>query len=129
MHWLIILYFIELGYSPFYDSLNVTPENNNSIIRDESVMYINLSMEIELFKYIFVGGMAKNYFQRKDNNYSFHPFEVDYLFKAGLRYKNIELGFRHFCLHPVRPYEMYYHPQGSTDSSYEEFYIRISNEY
>ena len=127
MNWLILLYFIELGYSPFYESLNVY-DNYYSRIESENVLYINLDVEIRILDYIFVGGAVKTYMHGTDN-YNFWPFESDYLFKAGLRFKNLEVGFRHFCLHPVRPYEMYYQPQGSTDGAYEEFYIRISSEF
>lgn len=127
MNWLILLYFIELGYSPFYESANKFVDF--SYIKNENVYFITLDIEAELLKYIFIGGAVKTYFQDRINSKSYLPFEADYLFKAGLRYKNIELGFRHLCLHPVRPYEMYYQPQGSTDGAYEEFYIRISGRF
>ena len=126
MNWLILLYFLELGYSPFYDSRNAS-EIDNIRIRNESVYYITLDTEVIILNHLFIGGAVKTYFQDQINDYSYFPFEADYLFKAGFRYKNLELGFRHLCLHPVRPYEMYYQPQGSTDGAYEEFYIRISN--
>ncbi len=128
MNWLILLYFIELGYSPFYDSRNVSAMDNIRI-RNESVYYITLDAEIVILDHLFIGGAVKTYFQDDAIDYTFLPFEADYLFKAGIRLNNLELGFRHFCLHPVRPYEMYYQPQGSTDGSYEEFYIRISSEF
>ena len=124
MTWLILLYFIELGYSPFYGSLNT-----NDYLQDQNIYYINMDAEVIILDHLFIGGAVKTYFNDKSDSYMFSPFEADYLFKAGLRYKNIEIGFKHFCLHPVRPYEMYYQPQGSTDASYEEFYIRISNNY
>ena len=126
MNWLILLYFLELGYAPFYQSLNVLPVDNKKI-KNESVMYITIDAEIIVLEHLFIGGAVKTYFQDDATDYSYIPVEADYLFKAGFRYKNLELGFRHLCLHPVRPYEMYYQPQGSTDGSYEEFYIRISN--
>ena len=122
MNWLILLYFLEFGYSPFYGSLNT-----NTLFVDQNVYYITMDAEIIILDYLFIGGAVKTYFQDDASNYSYFPFEADYLFKAGLRFKNLELGFRHFCLHPVRPYEMYYQSQGSTDGGYEEFYIRISN--
>ena len=127
MNWLILLYFIELGYSPFYQSLNVMEESSR--INAENIYYITLDAEVVILDHLFIGGAVKTYFQDLKNNKSYYPFEADYLFKAGLRFKNIEAGFRHFCLHPVRPYEMYYQPQGSTDGAYEEFYIRISSEF
>ena len=126
MNWLILLYFIELGYSPFYDSINVMDESNIRI-RTENTYYITLDTEVVILDHLFIGGAVKTYFNDKLESYDFSPFESDYLFKAGLRFNNLEVGFRHFCLHPVRPYEMYYQPQGSTDGSYEEFYIRISS--
>ena len=126
MNWLILLYFLELGYSPFYDSRNVTPVDNIRI-KTDSVLYVTLDTEIVVFDHFFIGGAVKTYMKNKATDRSFLPFETDYLLKAGLRYKNLELGFRHFCLHPVRPYEMYYQPQGSADGAYEEFYIRISS--
>jgi len=126
MNWIILLYFLELGYSPFYGSLNSLPVEEIQIV-NENVYYIILDAEVIILDYLFIGGAVKTYFQDQADDYSYHPFESDYLFKAGLRYKNLELGFRHLCLHPVRPYEMYYQPQSSTDGSYEELYIRISN--
>lgn len=128
MNWLILLYFIELGYSPFYESLNSLPADN-SYVRNENVFYITFDVEIVIFDHLSIGGAVKTYFQNQIDDYSFYPFEADYLLKAKFKYKILELGFRHFCLHPVRPYEMYYPSQGSTDGSYEEFYIRISSEF
>ena len=127
MNWLILLYFIELGYSPFYDSRNVM-DDSNTRIRTENTYYITLDTEVVILDHLFIGGAIKTYIHSTDS-YDYFPFEADYLFKAGIRLNNLELGFRHFCLHPVRPYEMYYQPQGSTDGAYEEFYIRISSEF
>lgn len=127
MNWLVLLYFLKLGYSPFYDSRNVMPVSNIRI-RSEDIYFITLDAEAVLLANIFIGGTVKTYMQNEVGK-NFFPIESDYLFKVGLRYKNIEMGFRHFCLHPVRPYEMYYQPQGSTDASYEEFYIKISGEF
>ena len=126
MNWLILLYFIELGYSPFYQSLNVMEESSR--INAENIYYITLDAEVVILDHLFVGGAVKTYIHSTDS-YDYFPFEADYLFKAGLRFGPLEAGFRHFCLHPVRPYEMYYQPQGSTDGAYEEFYIRISSEF
>ena len=124
MNWLILLYFIELGYAPYYGTLN-----NSVQLQDENIFYINLDAEVVMLDYLFIGGSVKTYINNKPDDYKFMPFESDYMFRAGLRYKNIEAGFRHFCLHPVRPFEMYYEPQGSTNASYEEFYIRIKRKW
>ena len=123
MSWLILLYFLELGYAPFYGSLNTS-----EIFLDQNIFYTNMDAEVIILDHLFIGGAVKTYIHSTDS-YDYFPFEADYLFKAGIRLNNLELGFRHLCLHPVRPYEMYYQPQGSTDGAYEEFYIRISSEF
>ena len=128
MNWLILLYFLEFGYSPFYGSLNTLPPDQ-ILVQDEKIFYTTFDAEVVILNTVFIGGAVKTYFQDIINDYSFYPSEVDYIFRAGIRYKNIEIGAKYFCLHPVRPNEMYYQPQGSTDGSYEEFYIRISNEF
>ena len=94
MNWLILLYFIELGYSPFYDSRNAI-EIDNIGIRNESTYYITLDAEVVLFDHLFIGGAIKTYI-KDTNTYEFWPFESDYILKTGLRFKNLELGFRHF---------------------------------
>ena len=103
MNWLVLLYFLELGYAPFYGGANI-----NELFVDQNVFYVNMEMESIILNHIFIGGALKTYVTDKKGSYSFVPFEADYLFKVGFRYKNLELGFRHLCLHPVRPYEMYY---------------------
>ena len=76
MNWLILLYFIELGYSPFYTSLNVTPVDQLRIT-NEAVYYISLGMEIFIFNNLFIGGAVKTYYQNLQDKLSYHPFEVD----------------------------------------------------
>ena len=124
MNWLILLFAFEIGFAPTYDSENVVV-SENSIIINEDIFYTSFEVEAIIYDYLFVGGSVKTYVQDMKLSKTFYPFELDSFFNAGLRYKNIELGFKHFCLHPVRPYEMYYEPQGSNNAAYEEFYIRI----
>ena len=123
MSWLVLLYFIELGFSPYYNSLNVV-DNVPDRSFSENTMYVTFDAELVINKYVFVGGAIKTYMKIEDM-FNYYPFEANYLFKAGLRYKNIEAGFRHWCGHGVRPWPIAYQPRGSTDGSYEEFYIRL----
>ena len=126
MNWLILLYFIELGYSPFYDSGNMY-SSEYDYIRDESVYYIALDTELVFFNHFFIGGVVKTYIQDNQNSISYLPFESNYLFRTGFRYKHIEIGFKHGCGHGISPWPQSYKSQGYSDYSYEEFYIRISN--
>jgi hypothetical protein len=126
MNWILLLFALELGYSPLYESLNSTPLGTENI-RIENNIYITLETEIKIKNIFFIGGSVKTYFNPMIKSKTFWPFENNYMFKTGLRYKNLEIGFRHLCLHPVKPWESYLQPISSTDGSYEEFYIRISS--
>lgn len=124
MNWLILLYFLELGYSPFYQSVNVLPDRYESI-RNENVYYIDFDAEVLMFNHFFIGGSSKTFIQPDNEGYSFYPIQNDYLFKTGFRYKNIQVGFNHFCTHPGRSAGII--SRGTAYGGYEEFYIRISN--
>ena len=84
MNWLILFYFIELGYSPFYESGNMYSEEYD-YIKNESVYYVTLDTELVLFNYLFIGGAVKTYIQDNENSISYLPFEANYLFRTGLR--------------------------------------------
>lgn len=122
MNWLILLYFIELGYSPFYQSLNILP-SDYEFIRNENVYYIHFDVEVVLFDHIFIGGSIKTFIQPDATGYEFFPIENDYLFKAGLRFKNIEAGFRYQCNHPGDSAGV--QSQGKSYGGFEELYIRL----
>jgi len=126
MNWLILLYFIELGYSPFYNSLNVLPNTYEQIL-NENVYYIEFDAEVILLDYIFIGGAFKTFIQPNNRDYDFFPIENNYLFKTGLRYKKLEAGFRHLYIHPGLSSGVV--SQGQSFGAYEEFYIRISSEF
>ena len=124
MNWLALFFAIELGFAPIYKNLNVTPLNAELDIT-ENIGYVLFDAEVVMWDILFIGGATKTYVQTKDTLTSFHPFENDYLFNAGFRFGELEIGFRHFCLHPSRPFEIVYDYGQSTDASYEEFYIRV----
>lgn len=126
MNWLILLYFIELGYSPFYNNLNVISDDYE-YIRNENVYYVELNVEAIIFDHLFIGGSTKTFIQPNVVDNSFSPIENDYLFRTGLRYKNLEVGFNHLCVHPSDNFGVA--SQGKSYGGYQEIYIRISNEF
>lgn len=126
MNWLILLYFLEFGYSPFYQSANILSDQYE-YIRNENVYYVDLDAEIVILDHLFIGGTIKTYIQPNNNEQEFIPIQMNYLIKTGLRLNNIEIGFRHFCMHPVLSIGMDIY--NKSYSGYEEFYIRISSEF
>lgn len=124
MNWLILLYFLELGYSPFYQSLNVIPDERY-YIRNENVYYVHFGAEIVILDHFFIGGSTKIFIQPDATGYDFFPIEDDHLFNAGLRFENIEAGFRHQCNHPGDSAGV--QSQGKSYGGFEELYIKISS--
>lgn len=64
------------------------------------------NIEFILYKYIFVGGRLGTTFSLSASpTYGLegHPDFMDSLFRLGIRYETIELGFERFCNHPVMP--------------------------
>lgn len=126
MNWLILLYFLELGYSPFYSSTNII-STDYEYLRNENVYYIHFDAEVLMLDHIFIGGSTKIFMQSKNDDYRFYPIENDFLFKTGLRFNNIEVGYRTQCNHPILSDGV--SSQGKSYGAFEEFYIRISNKY
>lgn len=123
MNWLLLLYFIEMGFAPHYESLNMLPDSYSYIL-NENVYYVDLGVEI-VIDHFFIGGSAKTFIQPNVDDYEFFPIEVDYLFTVGLRFDNVEIGLKHGCDHPIDSFGTV--PPGKSYGSYEEFYIKISN--
>ena len=124
MNWLILLYFLELGYSPIYQSVNTLPYEYT---QNENIYYVHFDAEVLMLDHLFIGGSTKIFMQPVKDNYQFFPIENDFLFKAGLRFKNIEAGFRHQCNHPILSNGV--SSQGKSYGVFEEFYVRVSNEF
>ena len=125
MTWLVLLFALEMGLAPHYGSLNVIPESVELDVT-ENIGYSLFEAEVVAWDTIFISGGVKTYFQSKySTQTNYIPVESDYIFNTGLRFGQIELGWRHLCLHPVRPNETVYNTQTSTNASYDEFYIRM----
>ncbi len=116
------MYFLEIGFAPEYQSLNIISEESN-FTRNENVYYVDFDAEVLILNYFFIGGSAKTFIQPNNKKRDFYPIQMDYLFRTGLRYKNIEIGFNHFCTHPVQSVGII--SRGTAYGGYEEFYIRI----
>jgi len=122
MDWIVFLFALELGIVPtsgfvMYDTPSETVF--------EQAGYVQLETRIELFKYLFLGGSIRTYVWKDREGVSFWPWRDGYMFNAGLRYKQMELGFRHYCTHPVIPYR--YPAKMNWEGAYEEVYFRIES--
>ena len=76
----------------------------------------------------YVGGGVRTEMWGLNNELSFWPHLSNYRFLASFRYGPIEIGFRHFCIHPVVPMLALIQPvEQIWEGAYEEVFIRVSN--
>ena len=122
MNWLVLAFVLEAGLMPVAEIWNVEPPAN---AREDRGRYTLLDAEVEVAQYLFVGGHVTTYMWAQDDSWTQSPLRADYGFRAGVRFRGLELGWKHFCSHPVAPNwnlirELPY------EASYDQIYIRVS---
>ena len=120
MSWLVFIFALEAGLIP--SDHFVMYEIPTEYVYSQS-FYLQMDVEAELFDLFFIGGSIRSYVWKSREGPSFWPFRDGYLFKVGLRKKPFELGFRHYCTHPVIPSQ--YPAQMNWEGAHEEIYFRI----
>lgn len=114
-----LLFLLEIGIIPRENFvIYETPE----YVFDQAV-YIQMECELEITPYFFLGGSIRTYAWKEKEGISFWPWRDGYMFNAGLRYKIFEFGFRHYCTHPIIPYQ--YPARLNWEGAYEEIYFKI----
>ena len=130
MNWLLFMFMLEVGFLPqggglvMYDSEGLREMYPNV---DRSYGYTDLQAELQFFNFLFVGGGVKTMvFSHFKQGKSFFPYEADYNFNVGVRFRGVEMGFRHYCIHPVIPWVGYFRDYEPVwEGTYEEIYLRI----
>ncbi len=121
MNWIIFIFALEIGWVPNDILRTYEPP---MIYNSAESAYIQFESEVELFKLFFIGGSIRTYISKNKNSYDFWPTRDGYMFYTGLRYDILEIGFRHYCTHPVVPWNYQFNP--IWEGAYEEIYFRIS---
>ena len=91
--------------------------------------YVELGAEIS-WGCFFAGGSMKVPMWWEEGSASFWPYQLLSVVNAGVRWKGIELGWRHACAHAVIPFQGLFSWAGVQivprwDSAYDEIYFRI----
>lgn len=122
MTWLIFIMALEAGIVP--ESGWVMREQ--SYVHPDPLVYTQFEFEAEAWETLFVGGSIKTVAQKAEYGWTFAPNYDRYVFTAGVRAGQLELGWRHMCMHPVFAY-IGQRPRETVDleGAYDEFYIRI----
>lgn len=128
MTWLALFFALEVGFLPggymeTYTYYGATDETF------AGAYYVDMDAEVRLFDILFIGGGSKVYMDRTHGMINFIPNTVNYNFVAGARYGPLEVGFRHYCIHPIMPWSRYRVEMPEWEGWYEEIYVRIEGRF
>ena len=89
-------------------------------------LYTTLEASLH-YKALYVGGAMDCYFTPLDwTHYS--PFQMTYIFNAGLDFDTVKIGYEHSCFHPIQPYATIIGNEikPKYEGAYNRFFVRIS---
>ncbi len=126
--WLKLLnyyYFLTAGLIPHNNFINY----EDKLCFAPAVMYhINIATEISSPKNIFyIGGGFENYYVKTDKKMFFTALQDAFIFKTGIRYLNFELGYQHYCTHPLAFSISNSASMRSKYGSYDEIFVKLTN--
>lgn len=128
---LLITLFFQGAYLPDYNLYYGINENEYEKLELDSAYYIEFGIDLLFYDLVFIHGSINNLFHAKKNELSFYPDCDKYRVAAGIRYNYIEIGFEHFCFHPIFPYSGNDRENNNVilEGGYDKFYINfeISN--
>lgn len=89
-------------------------------------LYSSLETNIPLEPFYFGGKMICYFTPTSLINYS--PFQMTYIFNAGLAFDSVKIGYEHSCYHPMQTYATIidYEIKPKYEGGYNRFFIRFS---
>lgn len=78
---------------------------------------------------LYIGGKMVCYFTPMDI-FNYYPFQMTFIFNAGLHFDNVQIGYEHSCFHPMQPYAtiMKYEIKPIFEGGFNKFFVRIETE-
>lgn len=92
---------------------------------DVGALYTDLEAQVKIAPF-YVGGAVITYFTPVTiTNYS--PFQMTYIFNAGIKSEGFQLGFEHSCFHPMNPYATIIGDEIKPlyEGGYNKFFVRF----
>jgi hypothetical protein len=130
MPWLVLAYALTFGFVPqdvfvFYTPPDTTSYNINS----NQQFSVDMAAELRIAGIGYVGGDIRIYEWMNEAAFlDFWPNRGAFSFRAGLRFGGLEIGYEHYCTHPIAPYLPYFHYDLKWDGGYDEFHVKLTGE-
>ena len=125
-----ILYTLSVGFysseKESYIGVNFRPEGS---LYYEQKNFFETSFDIEVLspkKHFFIGGQFINHAKIEDR-LPFTPIEGLYYSKCGIRLDKIEIGYTHYCRHPIASHYENKIGFNRRYSASDKWYITFSN--
>jgi len=139
MTWLALAFALELGFVPQggfmaferepqvfeYEGSYYYPVSVGTV-QLPPMFYADLQAEVILFGWMFAGGGVKVPIAWNGETWTFSPSATYYDFRAGVRFKGVEMFWRHRCNHPQWTYMYAYLPSEWKEGAFDEIAIRFS---
>lgn len=124
MSWLVLAFALELGWMPnggiyLYDPPSIQE------ISAAGEFYQQFKVEAVAWGFLAVGGDLQVTDWLFKDQISFFPSSLDSRVFAEIRLPPFTVGWRHDCIHPVRPYQPVLAGGQSWEGAGDAIYIRI----
>jgi hypothetical protein len=119
---LLFFYSLEIGYMPsgtfvMYEM----PWEGHYATYD---FYTDFEAIVQMHGF-YAGGGVRTDIWKWDKIDHFWPHSATYRFLVGFQWSNIDIGWRHFCTHPVIPQLPIWNQSPIWESMYNEIFIKI----
>ena len=108
MEWLMLAFALEVGLE-----------------RLPPVTYVEMGVEVTVVNHLVIGGVMTSH-QVPHGTYQWRPIGMEYEVTLAFRFPPLEVGFRHYCTHPVVAFNT---PTEWKDRGGEQLYLRLSTKH
>lgn len=127
---LVMAYSLQMNYLPYSDFQYYDYYSDSAYYSLCSNMYrvdMNTEISSNIKDHIFTIGGGLKITETFNDNHGFTPLSTVYDLKASYKYKHIEIGFNHSCMHPIYAYIEDPSILGyKFEGSYQEVFIKFS---
>jgi len=130
---LLITLFFQGAYLPDYNLYYGINEKEYDLLELDNAYYLELGVDLYFIDLFFIKGSINNLFHAHKTKLIFYPDCDRYRIATGIRYKGFEIGFEHFCFHPIFPYSTNNHEYNEAEinnnalleGAYNKFYFNF----